>query len=38
MGLSLGLLEDPLTNPKESWYTDGSSFVLDGKKEEPDMQ
>ncbi|KAB0358181.1 hypothetical protein FD754_002337, partial [Muntiacus muntjak] len=27
-----GLLEDPLTNPKEIWYTDGSSFVLDGKR------
>ena len=27
-----GLLEDPLTNPEEIWYTDGSSFVLDGKK------
>ena len=25
-----GLLEDPLTNPEEIWYTDGSSFVLDG--------
>ena len=23
--------EDPLTNPEEIWYTDGSSFVLDGK-------
>ena len=27
-----GLSEDPLTNPEEIWYTDGSSFVLDGKK------
>ena len=26
-----GLSEDPLTNPVEIWYTDGSSFVLDGK-------
>ena len=26
------LLEDPLTNPEEIWYTDGSSFVLNGKK------
>ena len=26
------LLEDPLTNPEEIWYTDGSSFVLDGKR------
>ncbi|KAB0355226.1 hypothetical protein FD755_022685 [Muntiacus reevesi] len=24
--------EDPLTNPKEIWYLDGSSFVLDGKR------
>ena len=32
-----GLSEDPLTNPEEIWYTDGSSFVLDGK-EEPGMQ
>ena len=24
--------EDPLTNPGEIWYTDGSSFVLDGKR------
>ena len=24
--------EDPLTNPEEIWYTDGSSFVLDGKR------
>ena len=32
-----GLLEDPLTNPEEIWYTDGTSFVLDGK-EEPGMQ
>ena len=22
----------PLTNPEEIWYTDGSSFVLDGKR------
>ena len=27
-----GLSEDPLTNPGEIWYTDGSSFVLDGKR------
>ena len=27
-----GLLEDPLTNSEEIWYTDGSSFVLDGKR------
>jgi len=27
-----GLLEDPLTNPEEFWYTDGSSFILDGKR------
>ena len=27
-----GLSEDPLTSPEEIWYTDGSSFVLDGKK------
>ena len=26
------LSEDPLTNPEEFWYTDGSSFVLDGKR------
>ena len=26
-----GLFEDPLTNPEEISYTDGSSFVLDGK-------
>ena len=25
-------MEDPLTNPEEIWYTDGSSFVLDGKR------
>ena len=25
-------MEDPLTNPEEFWYTDGSSFVLDGKR------
>ena len=24
--------EDPLINPEEIWYTDGSSFVLDGKR------
>ena len=27
-----GLLEDPLTNPEEIWYTDESSFVLDDKR------
>ena len=27
-----GFSEDPLTNPEEIWYTDGSSFVLDGKR------
>ena len=27
-----GLLEDPLTNSEEIWYTDGNSFVLDGKR------
>ena len=27
-----GLSEDPLINPKEIFYTDESSFVLDGKK------
>ena len=27
-----GLSQDPLTNPEEIWYTDGSSFVLDGKR------
>ena len=26
------LLEDPLTNPEEIWYTDESSFFLDGKR------
>ena len=26
------LSEDSLTNPEEIWYTDGSSFVLGGKK------
>ena len=26
------LSEDPLINPEEIWYTDGSSFVLDGKR------
>ena len=30
---------DPLTNLEEIWYTDGRSFVLDGKKKkEADMQ
>ena len=28
----MALSEDPLTNPEEIWYTDGSSFVLDGKR------
>ena len=27
-----GLSEDRLINPEEIWYTDGSSFVLDGKR------
>ena len=27
-----GLSDDPLTNPEEIWHTDGSSFVLDGKR------
>ena len=27
-----GLSEYPLTSPEEIWYTDGSSFVLDGKR------
>ena len=27
-----GLSEDPLTNAEEIWYTDGSSFVLDGRR------
>ena len=27
-----GLSEDPLTNPEEIWYTDGSRFVLGGKR------
>ena len=27
-----GLSEDRLTNRVEIWYTDGSSFVLDGKR------
>ena len=27
-----GLSEDPLANPEEIWYTDGSSFVFDGKR------
>ena len=26
-----GLSEDPLTYPEEIWYTDGSSFVFNGK-------
>src|SRR5574337_831079 len=26
------LSERPLTNPEEIWYTDGSSFVFDGKR------
>ena len=26
------LSEDPLTSPEEIWYTDGNSFVLDGKR------
>ena len=26
------MTEDPLINPEEIWYTDGSSFVLDGKR------
>ncbi|KAB0379448.1 hypothetical protein FD755_007232 [Muntiacus reevesi] len=26
-----GLLGDPLANPEEIWYTDGSSFFLDGR-------
>ena len=26
------LSEDPLTNPEEIWYTDGSSLVMDGKR------
>ena len=26
------LLEDPLTNPEEIWYTDGSSFILGGNR------
>ena len=26
------LSEDPLTNLEEIWYTDGSSFALDGKR------
>ena len=24
--------QDPLTNPEEIWYTDESSFALDGKR------
>ena len=28
-----GLSEDPLTNPEEIWYNDGSSFVLMEKEE-----
>ena len=27
-----GLSEDPLNNPEEIWYTDESSFVLNGKR------
>ena len=27
-----GLSEGPLSSPEEIWYTDGSSFVLDGKR------
>ena len=27
-----GIVRDPLTNPEGIWYTDGSSFVLDGKR------
>ena len=27
-----GLSEDSLTNPEEIWYTNGSSFLLDGKR------
>ena len=27
-----GWSEDPLTNPEKIWFTDGSSFVLDGKR------
>ena len=27
-----GLTEDPLTNSEEIWYTDGSNFILDGKR------
>lgn len=27
-----GLSEDPLTNPEEIWYTDGSNFVMDEKR------
>ena len=27
-----GLLEDLLINPEEIWYSDRSSFVLDGKR------
>ena len=27
-----GLSEDPLTDPEEIWYTDGSSFVMAGKR------
>ena len=26
------MLEDPLENPEEIWYTDGSSFVLNGTR------
>ena len=27
-----GLSEDPLANPEEIWYSDGSSFVLEGNR------
>ena len=27
-----GLSEDPLTRPEEIWYTDETSFVLDGER------
>jgi len=30
--LQEGLSEDPLINPEEIWYTDGISFVSDGKR------
>ena len=25
-------MEDPLTNPEEIWYTDGSSFIFHGNR------